>query len=43
MEQHVKTVARLALQHRRPDVQQGNQVAWSQDDDQRIEKMLSGD
>jgi len=41
--QHVKAVARLALQHRRPDMQQGNQVAWSRDDDQRIEKILSGD
>lgn len=42
-EQHVKAVARLALQHRRPEMQQGNQAAWNEDDDQRVEKILSSD
>lgn len=43
VDQHVKVVARLALQHRRPEMQQGNQAAWSPEDDQRIEKILSSD
>ncbi|WNZ46131.1 AAA family ATPase [Leptolyngbya boryana CZ1] len=41
--QHVKAVARLALQHRRPEMKQGHQEAWSEVDDERVEKILSGD
>jgi magnesium chelatase subunit I len=40
---HVAEVARLALQHRRPEVFQSNQMPWSNEDDERVTEILSGD
>jgi magnesium chelatase subunit I len=41
---HVAKVARLALQHRRPEVLQSNQMLWSEDDDEQVIKtMMSGE
>lgn len=40
---HVAEVARLALQHRRPEVLQSNQMPWSNEDDERVTEILSGD
>jgi magnesium chelatase subunit I len=40
---HVAEVARLALQHRRPEVLQSNQMPWSKEDDERVTEILSGD
>ncbi|WP_445214795.1 AAA family ATPase [Brasilonema sp. UFV-L1] len=40
---HVAEVARLALQHRRPEVLQSNQMPWSDEDDQQVMKMMNGD
>jgi magnesium chelatase subunit I len=39
---HVAEVARLALQHRRPEVFQSNQMPWSNEDDERVTEILSG-
>jgi magnesium chelatase subunit I len=38
--QHVAKVARLALQHRRPEALQSNQMPWSNEDDFIINKIL---
>jgi magnesium chelatase subunit I len=40
---HVAMVARLALQHRRPEVLRSNQMPWSDEDDKRVTEILSGD
>jgi magnesium chelatase subunit I len=40
---HVAEVARLALQHRRPEVLQSNQMPWSKEDDERVTEILSRD
>ncbi|MFW5665154.1 MAG: ATP-binding protein [Coleofasciculus sp.] len=41
--EHVATVARLALQHRRPGVLQSNQMPWRDQDNQLVQEILSGD
>lgn len=41
--EHVAKVARLALQHRRPEVLQSNQVPWSDEDDEQVTQILSSD
>jgi magnesium chelatase subunit I len=41
--QHVQAVARLALQHRRPEVQQSNENSWTVEDDKRVASVLSGE
>ncbi|NEQ66209.1 MAG: AAA domain-containing protein [Symploca sp. SIO2D2] len=41
--QHVAAVARLALQHRRPEVLQSNQMSWSDDDEEKVRKILSSE
>lgn len=40
---HLATVARLALQHRCSEVLQGNQMPWSEKDNQRVQEILSHD
>lgn len=40
---HVAKVAQLALQHRRPEALQSNQMPWSDEDIERVSKILSGD
>lgn len=40
---HVAQVAGLALQHRRPEVLQTNQMPWSKEDDEQITKTLTCD
>lgn len=40
---HVATVTRLALQHRRPEALQSNQMPWTDEDNQRVSEILSGD
>lgn len=39
----VEAVARLVLQHRRPEVLQSNQIPWSEKDDELITQILHGD
>ncbi|NEP56899.1 MAG: AAA domain-containing protein [Symploca sp. SIO2G7] len=41
--QHVAAVAPLALQHRRPEVLQSNQMSWSDEDEERVKEILSGE
>jgi magnesium chelatase subunit I len=41
--QHVRAVARLALQHRRPEVQQSNEIPWTIEDDKRVASVLDGE
>ncbi len=38
---HVAAVARLALQHRRPEVLQNNQMSWTDEDEERVREILS--
>ncbi|NEP10556.1 MAG: AAA domain-containing protein [Symploca sp. SIO2C1] len=38
---HVAAVARLALQHRRPEVLQNKQMSWSDEDEERVREILS--
>jgi magnesium chelatase subunit I len=40
---HVAEVARLALQHRRPEVLQSNQMPWSDEDDEQVTQMMNSD
>ncbi|MBD2039248.1 AAA family ATPase [Microcoleus sp. FACHB-672] len=40
---HVAKVARLALQHRRPEVLHSNQMPWSKEDYKRVTEILSGE
>ncbi len=40
---HVAKVARLALQHRRPEVLQSNQMPWSDEDDEQVTQMMNSD
>lgn len=40
---HVAKVARLGLQHRRPEVLQSNQMLWSDKDDEQVTKILNSD
>jgi magnesium chelatase subunit I len=42
-EADVAKVARLVLQHRRPEVFQGNQIPWTKEDDDRLDKILNSD
>jgi len=39
----VEAVARLIVQHRRPEVLQSNQMPWSEKDDELITQILYGD
>jgi magnesium chelatase subunit I len=41
--QHIQAVARLALQHRRPEVQQSNEIPWTDADERLIVSVLGGD
>lgn len=40
---HVAMVARLAIQHRRPEVLQSNQLPWSDEDDKHMTDILSSE
>jgi magnesium chelatase subunit I len=40
---HVAKVAQFALGHRRSEAAQGNQMAWSEQDNQRVTEILSGE
>ncbi|NER93243.1 MAG: AAA domain-containing protein [Symploca sp. SIO1B1] len=40
---HVAAVARLALQHRRPEVLQSNQMSWSDQDEERVREILNSE
>ncbi len=40
---HVAKVARLALQHRRPEVLQSNQTPWGEEDDKQVIEVMNGD
>jgi magnesium chelatase subunit I len=40
---HVAMVARLAIQHRRPEVLQSNQIPWSDEDDNHVTEILSSE
>ena len=42
-EADVAKVAQLVLQHRRPKVFQGDQIPWTDDDDKKLDKILSSD
>jgi magnesium chelatase subunit I len=42
-EEHVANVARLALQHRRPEVLQSNKIPWSDEDDEQVTEIINGD
>lgn len=39
---HVAKVARLALQHRRPEVLQSSQTPWSEEDDKQVIEIMGG-
>ncbi|NEP03217.1 MAG: hypothetical protein F6K58_32180 [Symploca sp. SIO2E9] len=41
--EHVAAIAQLALQHRRPEALQSNQMPWSEEDSQRVNKILNGE
>lgn len=40
---HIAAVAEFALQHRRPEALQNNQMAWSDEDKQRVTEILRGE
>ena len=37
---HIKEVAQLVLQHRRPEFLQTNQLPWTEDDDNKVKEIL---
>ncbi|HLP88441.1 MAG TPA: AAA family ATPase [Nostocaceae cyanobacterium] len=42
-DEHIKNVAQLALQHRRSVANQNNQMSWSEEDNQNLETIVSGE
>lgn len=42
-DEHIKNVAQLALQHRRSVANQNNQMSWSEEDNQDLREILSGE
>ena len=37
---HVRSVAEIALQHRRPEASQGNEVTWTSADSEQVASVL---